>query len=349
MRIAVDAMGGDRAPASAVAGAVMAAREGVAEIALVGRGDRIAPELRRLGAAGLPLEVIEAAEVIAADDQPAQAVKRKKDSSIVVGARLVKDGAAGAFVSAGNTGALMAAGLFVCGRIPGVRRPAISGVFPTVDGVGCLVLDLGAHMDATPLNLLQYAVMGSIYAEKVRGIPSPRVGLLNVGSEENKGNELTKEAYPLLKQSSLNFVGNVEGRDIFSRHVDVVVCDGFVGNVLLKTLEGLGQGLVALLKKELASGWRQKAGALLARPGLRRFGRAVDYREYGGAPILGVDGILIKCHGSSDERAILNGVRQAVRVAGERVNEVIRAELAGQDGEADAAANAAPAGEAGRA
>lgn len=328
MRIAVDAMGGDQAPAAAVAAAVEAAREGLAEIALVGRPDAIARERERLGAERVPLTVVPATEVIAADDQPVQAIKRKKDSSLVLGASLVARGEADAFVSAGNTGALMAAGLFVCGRIPGVRRPALSGVFPTLDGVGCLVLDLGAHMDADPGNLYQFALMGAIYTEKVRGIPRPRVGLLNVGSEENKGNELTRQAYPLLKDGPFDFVGNVEGRDIFTRAADVVVCDGFVGNVLLKTLEGLGQGVFALLRQELTAGWRERLGALLLRPALRRFGRKVDYAEYGGAPILGVDGVLIKCHGSSDARAILNGIRVAVTVVRERVREVIRAEMA---------------------
>lgn len=328
MRIAVDASGGDHAPEAAVAGALEAARQGVAEIVLVGPAEAVTAELRRLGGEGLPVEVVDAPEVIGPADSPVDAVKRKKRSSIVIGTALVKEGAADAFVSAGNTGALMAAGLFGCGRIPGVRRPAISGIFPTIDGEGCLVLDLGAHMDASPLNLYQYAVMGAVFAEKVRGVPRPRVGLLNVGTEENKGNELTREAYQLLKNSALNFVGNVEGRDIFAHTADVVVCDGFVGNVLLKTLEGLGGGMIALLRKELTSGWREKVGTLVVRPALRRFGRAVDYREYGGAPILGVDGVIIKCHGSSDRRAMLNGIRVAVQVAGGQVIDVIRGELA---------------------
>lgn len=328
MRIAVDAMGGDRAPAAAVEAAVEAARLGLAEILLVGREDDIRRERERLGAGKVPVTVVGAEEVIAADDQPVQAIQRKKNSSIVLGTSLVRRGEADAFVSAGNTGALMAAGLFVCGRIPGVRRPAISGVFPTLDGVGCLVLDLGAHMDAEPLNLYQYALMGAVYTEKVRGVARPRVGLLNVGSEENKGNELTRQAYQLLKDGPFHFVGNVEGRDIFTRAADVVVCDGFVGNVLLKTLEGLGQGIFALLRQELAAGWRERLGTLLVRPALKRFARKVDYAEYGGAPLLGVDGVIIKCHGSSDARAILNGIRVAVRVVGERVREIIREEMA---------------------
>lgn len=326
MRIAVDAVGGDRAPGAAIEGALAAARQGVAEIVLVGPEEILRQGLARTDAS-LPVEAVFAPEIIAPDEQPAQAVKRKRRSSIMVGASLVKEGGADAFVSAGNTGALMAAGLIRCGRIPGVHRPAISGIFPTLDGVGCLLLDLGAHMDATARNLYQYAIMGAVYADKVRGVSNPRIGLLNVGAEENKGNELSKEAYSLLKEGPFNFIGNVEGRDIFTRAADVVICDGFVGNVLLKTLEGLGQGLFGLLRKELASGPREKIGALMARPALTRFARTIDYREYGGAPILGVDGVIIKCHGSSDARAMENGIRVAAQVAGERVTDRIRGEL----------------------
>ncbi len=272
--------------------------------------------------------------MIAADDEPVRAVQRKKQSSMVVGMGLVRERAADAFVSAGNTGALMAGGLFIMGRIPGVKRPAISGILPTLDGQGCLVLDLGAHMDATPLNIYQYAVMASIYAEKVRGVRHPRVGLLNVGTEENKGNDTAREAFQLLKNGRLNFIGNVEGREIFTHAADVVVCDGFVGNIMLKALEGLGQGFFTLLKRELAAGLRAKAGALLAAPALRRLARVVDYREYGGAPILGLGGPCIKCHGSSDARAIRNGIQVACQVVEQDVIGIIRETLAG--GEAGA-------------
>lgn len=328
MRVAVDAMGGDHAPRAAVAGAVEAARQGVASVLLVGPGAVLREELQRCHAAGLPVEVVEAADVIGADEQPAVAVRRKRNSSIVVGLQLVREGRADAFVSAGNTGALMAGGLLILGRIPGVRRPAIGGIMPTVDGKGCLMLDMGAHMDASPLNLYQYAFMGSVYAERVLGFSRPRIGLLNVGTEENKGNELTKAAFRLLKQSPLHFIGNVEGRDIFERRADVIVCDGFTGNVILKTLEGVGQGMAALLRRELASGLRARLGALMARPALARFARSVDYREYGGAPILGVDGPCIKCHGSSDARAIANGIKVAVRIASQGVVSVIRQQVA---------------------
>lgn len=344
MRIAVDAMGGDHAPSAPVAGAVAAARAGVGEILLLGPRDLVARELRQAGGEGLPISLVHAGETIGADEQPVQAVRGKPDSSIVRGFGLVKEGKADAFVSAGNTGALMAAGLFVCGRIPGVKRPAIGSVFPTIDGRGCLVLDLGAHMGASPQNLCQYAMMGAIYAEDALGFDRPRVGLLNVGTEEHKGNELTKEAYQLLKGSRLNFVGNVEGRDIFSRAADVVVCDGFVGNVLLKTLEGLGQGILGLLRRELSSDLRARAGALLARPALKRFARTVDYREYGGAPLLGIDGVGIKCHGSSDGRAMANGISVAARVVTGQVVARIRAQLA--EGLASpVAATAVPEGE----
>lgn len=331
--VAVDAMGGDAAPAAPVEAAVRAAGEGLCRVALVGLPDVLERELgRRGGRQGI--EVVAASEVIGPEERPVQAIQRKQDSSLAVGLRLLKEGAADAFVSAGNTGALAAGGLFILGRLPGVRRPAIGGIFPTVDAVGCLMLDMGAHMDAAPADLLQYAVMGSIYAETVLGLAEPRVGLLNVGAEEGKGNELARKAYRLLAESRLNFVGNVEGRDIFFRKADVVVCDGFVGNVLLKTLEGLGLGMFGLLRRELGAGLRERAGAWLAAPALRRFARAVDYRSYGGAPILGVRGACIKCHGSSDAAAIRNGIEVAVRVARARVSDLIAARLGeGEEGE----------------
>lgn len=328
MRIVVDAMGGDHAPSAAVAGVVQAARDGLGEFVLVGPADVVNGELHRQAAGGLPIAVVDAPEIIASDDEPVRAIQRKKRSSMGVGMGLVRDKSADAFVSAGNTGALMAGGLFILGRIPGVKRPAISGVLPTLDGEGCLVLDLGAHMDATAVNLYQYAVMGSVYAEKVRGVVRPRVGLLNVGTEENKGNDVVREAFQMLRACSLNFIGNVEGRDIFSHTADVVVCDGFVGNVMLKALEGLGQGFFTLLKRELTADWRAKAGALIAAHALRRLARVVDYREYGGAPILGVDGVCIKCHGSSDARAIRKGIEVARQVAEQRVIDIIKGELA---------------------
>ncbi len=329
--VAVDAMGGDEAPAAPVAGALRAAREGLARVILVGPRAALEGELARCGdpAGAGGVELVEASQVIGPEEKPVKAIQRKRDSSLAVGLRLVKEGRARALVSAGNTGALAAGGLFILGRLPGVRRPAIGGIFPTVDAVGCLLLDMGAHMDAEPGDLLQYAVMGSLYAEKVLGIPRPRVGLLNVGTEEGKGNELTRRAFPLLAGSGLNFVGNVEGRDIFFRRADVIVCDGFVGNVLLKTLEGLGLGMSGLLRRELTAGPRERAGAWLAGPALRRFARAVDYRSYGGAPVLGVAGACVKCHGSSDATAIRNGVELAARLVGAGVLEAIAERLGG--------------------
>ncbi len=327
--VAVDAMGGDAAPAAPVAGAVRAAREGLARVILVGPRTVLERELARQGGPAAGVELAEASQVIGPEEKPVQAIQRKRDSSLAVGLRLVKEGRARALVSAGNTGALAAGGLFILGRLPGVRRPAIGGIFPTVDAVGCLMLDMGAHMDAAPGDLLQYAVMGSLYAEKVLGVPRPRVGLLNVGTEEGKGNELTRRAYPLLAESGLNFVGNVEGRDLFFRRADVLVCDGFVGNVLLKTLEGLGLGMFGLLRRELAAGPRERVGAWLAGQALRRFARAVDYRSYGGAPILGVNGACVKCHGSSDAVAIRNGVEVAVRLVRAGVLAAIAERLGG--------------------
>jgi len=319
----VDAMGGDRAPEAPVRAALGASREGIPCV-LVGPREVVERALARLGGRGeVPVE--DAPEVIEAGEPPVQAVQKKPLSSVVQGMELARGSA---FVSAGSTGALMAAGLLLWGRIPGVKRPAIAGMFPTLDGRGTLVLDLGANMNASPLHLYQYAVMGTVYLRHALGRSHPRVGLLNVGTEEIKGNEVTRAAFRLLRESSLHFVGNVEGREIFSGEVDVVVCDGFVGNVVLKTLEGMGQSVLGLLHRELAvPSPRIRLGVLVLRPALRRFARLLDYREYGGAPLLGVNGVVVKCHGSSDERALLNGIRLARRMAGEKVNEYIREEL----------------------
>jgi glycerol-3-phosphate acyltransferase PlsX len=326
--VAVDAMGGDNAPQAVVAAARAFAREERdARVLLVGQ-----PE--RLGDAGV--EVVPASEVIAADEAPAAAIRRKRDSSVAVGLGLVRSGDAQAFVSAGNTGALMAGSLLVLGRIPGVDRPAMSSVLPTIDGRGFLLLDLGAQMDATPRNLYEYAVMGSLYAELVRGIARPRVGLLNVGTEEGKGNEVSRQAYALLAQSGLNFVGNVESRDVFASVADVVVSDGFVGNVLLKAIEGYGVGVVRVLGHELRhSGFQTLLGAFLARHTLWRLKRRLDWTEYNGAPFLGVGGSCIKCHGSSDARAMLNGIRLAATFARQDVVGRIGAALAGKGGDTD--------------
>lgn len=261
---------------------------------------------------GLPpnMEIVEAGEMIEMDEHPAAAVRNKKDSSIVVGTRLVHEGKAGAIVGAGSTGAQMAAALFGLGRIKGISRPGIATIIPTLHR-GKLLVDVGANPDAKPENLLQFAMMASIYSELVLGIEKPRVALLNIGSEEGKGNELVKEAYELLKKSSLNFVGNIEGRDIPAGNADVIVCDAFVGNIVLKTMEGLASSFAKLLKEKLTANALRKAGALLVKPGLKEFAQDLDYSQYGGAPLLGVNGTSIICHGSSDETAIFHAIRVA--------------------------------------
>lgn len=310
MRIAVDAMGGDYAPEEIVKGTARAAAVYQdTEFILVGDPEGIKPYF---GSAGMPenVRIHQAMESIAMDEHPAGAVRKKKDASIVVATRLVKEGQADAVVSAGSTGAQMAAALLVLGRIKNIERPAIATVLPTAEG-GKLLLDVGANPDAKPEHLQQYGLMGSIYAEKILGIERPRVGLLNIGSEEGKGNELAQASYPLLQGSNINFVGNIEGRDVPYGKVDVVVCEGFTGNVMLKTIEGVAGVLFDLIKEKITATPVRKLGALAVKPGLKEIARIMDYAEYGGAPLLGVNGISIICHGSSKEKAIFNALRVA--------------------------------------
>lgn len=326
MRIAIDAMGGDNAPQATVAGALAAAKEWPdAELVLVGDAARLEPLLREKPG---NVRVQHASEAVAADDEPVKAVRRKKDSSLVVASRLVRDKEVDGMISAGNTGALMAAGLLVIGRIEGIERPALAPMIPTLDGSGVLALDLGANMDATAENLLQYAIMGSIYREKVHGITKPRVGLLNVGTEAMKGNELTKAAYPLLEQAPVRFVGNVEARDVLRAECDVLVCDGFVGNILLKSLEGTAGAIFSVLKEEFTRSFLTKLAAAIVKPGLSRFKKKLDYTEHGGAPLLGVNGLVLKSHGSSDAKAIYNAVRQARTALENQLVPTIAAEIA---------------------
>lgn len=327
MRISVDAFGGDHAPEAVVEGAVAAAKEWPdVTLTLVGDEQRIKPLLT---AAGAPpnIQVRHAAEVIGSDEEPVRAVRRKKDSSMVVAAAMVRDGEADAFISAGNTGALMASGLLVVGRLPGIERPALAPMIPTMDGTGMLALDLGANMDATPEQLRQYAVMGSIYRSKVHGIAQPRVGLLNVGTEPGKGNEMTKAAYPLLEESPIRFVGNVEARDVLNGVCDVLVCDGFAGNVMLKALEGTATTVFKALKAEFTRSIVTKLAAAVLGPGLRAFKNKLDYKEHGSAPMLGLSGVVMKMHGSSDARAVKNAVRQTRLVLSNNVVGAIAAEL----------------------
>ena len=317
MRIAVDAMGGDHAPEAIVAGAVAAARELGAEVVLVGPEARVRGELAQHRGAPM-LEIVDAPEVIEMHEAPAMALRRKRKASIVVAVELLRSGHADAVVTAGHTGAAMGAALLGLGRIPGVDRPAIAAVLPTQTETPAILLDVGANVDCKPHHLLQFALMGSAYAHSVLGTAAPRVGLLSNGSEEGKGSELTLAAAPLLRSSGLNFVGNVEARDFFLGVADVVVCDGFVGNVTMKFGQGLALAIRNIVKEELR-GLRGKLLRLYLAPlvgSVLRLYRRIDYREYGGAPLLGIDGVVIVAHGSSNARA----VRNAVRVAAETVS-----------------------------
>jgi glycerol-3-phosphate acyltransferase PlsX len=326
MKIAVDAMGGDHGPAVVVEGAVAAVREFGAALILVGDRAAIEHEVERLGARHLDLEVRHASQVVGMAESPSLALRRKRDSSLRVAAELVRDGKAAAFVSAGNTGAAMAISMFVIGVLRGVDRPAIAAVLPNLKRFTVL-LDVGANVNPKPWHLFQFALMGHVYARDILSIERPRVGLLSVGEEEGKGNELTKEAYEQLKESSLNFVGNVEGRDIYNGTCDVVVTDGFTGNVALKISESLAEMLEAMMREELTRDLRSRVGAAFSLPAFRRFRKRVDYTEMGGAPLLGIDGAAIVCHGASPVKAIKNAVRVAAEWARAGLNEHIKAAL----------------------
>ena len=320
VRVALDAMGGDSGPEVNVEGAVAAAREFGASVVLVGLEEEVRRQLSRHQLAGLSLTVCHAPEAVEMGESPLTALRRKKQSSIRVGLELIKRGEAEAFVSAGNTGAVMATALVVLGPLPGVERPAIAVVVPTLTGQAVL-LDAGANVDCKARHLVQFAIMGNVYARDVLGVPRPRVGLLSIGEEEIKGNELTREAFKeLTDEASLNFIGNVEGRDVFNGSSDVIVCDGFTGNVALKISEGLAETMLHLLREELRYDLRSRAGSLLLAPAFRRFKRRIDSSEFGGAPLLGVNDVCLISHGRSTAKAIKN----AIRAAGECVaNKVI--------------------------
>jgi len=326
MKIAVDAMGGDYAPRAVVEGAVKAAGEVGCGVILVGDEASIQKELDRLDTAGVDIEIRHASEVVEMSESPSSALRKKKDSSIRVCANMVKDKEAVAMVSAGNTGAAMATAFFVMGKLKGVDRPAIATRMPTVSGFSIL-LDVGANVDCKPSHLLQFAVMGSAYAEHAHGLKSPSVGLLSIGEEDSKGNELTRETFKLLKASKLNFVGNVEGRDVFNGRVNVVVCDGFIGNVALKISEGLAEAMGSLLKKEIDEKIGGQVGYLLLKPAFKRFKKRIDYSEYGGAPLLGINGICIISHGRSTPKAIKNAVLAAYNLHSSQVNRHIREDI----------------------
>jgi phosphate acyltransferase len=335
LTIAVDAMGGDHAPTAEVEGAVRAARDLGVKVILAGREDVVRPELAKHdGYRDLPIEIAHASEVITMDDSAARAVRSKRDSSMRIASRLVRDGIAQGFVSAGNTGAVMATAKMVQGVVPGVDRPALAGAFPTiVKGSPVVVVDVGANVDCSGRMLAQFAVMGEIYSRIILGRPRPRVGLLSIGEEDHKGNEVTRSAAPLMKRLSLNFIGNVEGRDIYGGKVDVIVCDGFIGNVALKVSEGLVEMVRHLLRESLEATISGKIGYALAKSAFVDFKKRVDYSEYGGAPLLGVRGVCIICHGRSNANAVKNAIRVAKEFAECRVSQRIEEELkaAGQD------------------
>jgi len=327
IKIAVDAMGSDHSPAVEVDGAVQAAAQYGVPIVLVGHKDRICELLAKHETAGLPVEVEHASEAVTMEDSPTTAFRRKKDSSINVAAHLMRDGKVSGVVSAGNTGAVMATAKFVVGALPVVDRPALSTVLPTQKGKPAILLDVGANVDCKPHHLEQFAIMGDIYSRTIFGIRRPRVGLLSIGEEDSKGNELTKEVFKSLKRAPLNFIGNVEGRDIFKGDVDVIVCDGFTGNVVLKLSEGLYETFIEMLRQELQKTLTAKVGSIFAQNAFRQFKRRLDYSEYGGAPLLGIKGITIVCHGRSNANAIKNAVRVANEFCKHNVNDAIETEF----------------------
>jgi glycerol-3-phosphate acyltransferase PlsX len=326
--IAVDAMGGDHAPRPEVEGSVLAAHEYGVKIVLVGQPEVIRAELARHSRpSSSTIEIQPASEVITMEDHPAQAFRRKKDSSVHVGQRLVKDGEADAFVSAGNTGAVMTAAKFIMGTLPSVDRMALAAPFPNAKGGVSVLLDVGANVDSKPDHLLQFAVMGEIYYRTTFGSRKPRVGLLSIGEEEIKGNELTRAVYERLKELPVHFVGNVEGSDLFSGKVDVLVCDGFVGNIALKICEGLAMEILKFMRKTYKTSLSSQLGFLLSKGALKGLKRTMDYSEYGGAPLLGVRGVCVISHGKSNANAIKNAIRVAVGLARARANEKIEQEL----------------------
>ncbi len=325
-RIIIDAMGGDNAPAEILNGALLALEEFQdIEITFVGKQEVIE--------AGLPrpdmerVKIVDAREEIEMAEPPVNAVRKKKDASMVVGMRMVAEGQGDVFITAGSTGAAIAGSTLIVRRAKGVERPALAPVLPSLGG-GVLLIDCGANVDCKPSHLKQFGIMGSIYAEEVMGKKNPRVGLINNGAEEEKGNALTKEAYQLLKESDINFVGNIEGREILMDAADVVVCDGFTGNVLMKFLEGTAKVLMHMLKNELTSSTRGKLGAALAKPAFRSFKKQMDYTEYGGALMLGVNAGVIKAHGSSNAKAIKSTIRQARTFLEGNVVEAIKVKIA---------------------
>jgi len=328
LTIALDAMGSDHAPKAEIEGAIRAARSLDVRVILVGKEDVIRRELRDHDPGDLPIEVKHASEVITMEDSAAKSMRTKRDSSMRVASRLVRDGVAHGMVSAGNTGAVMVTSKLVQGMVRGVDRPALASAFPTLKGTPAVMVDVGANVDCSPEMLAQFAIMGEVYSRIIFHTKRPRVGLLSIGEEEHKGNDLTRLATPILKALPIHFIGNVEGRDVYTGHTDVLVCDGFIGNVALKVSEGIVDVIKQMLKESLDATITRKLGAVLARNAFADFKRRMDYSEYGGAPLLGVKGVTIICHGRSNANAIKNAIRVAAEYASGGINQRIEAELA---------------------
>lgn len=323
--IALDAMGGDNGPAEMIKGAMDAiAKEPFMKVFLVGREDVIQKELANYQYNKEQIEVVNATEVIETAEPPVNAIRRKKDSSIVVGMKMVKEGKADAFVSAGSSGAILVGGQVLIGRIKGVERPPLAPLIPTEKGV-TLLIDCGANVDARPSHLVQFAKMGSVYMEHVLGIQNPRVGIVNIGAEEEKGNALVKETFPLLKEEKgIHFIGSVEAREIPHGQADVVVCEAFAGNIILKLYEGVGAVLIQKVKEGMMTTLRSKIGALLIKPALKATLKTFDASEYGGAPLLGLNGLVVKTHGSAKAKEVSNTLTQCVTFKRQKINEKIK-------------------------
>ena len=326
MKIAIDAMGGDHAPAQPVKGAIDALKLIDAEMILIGDENQIHQELKKYTYDENRVTVVHTTEVIKGEDKPVRAIKKKKDSSMVVGLLKLKDQEIDAFVSAGNTGALLAGGLLRVGRIKGIDRPALCSVYPTRKGMSILT-DAGANADCKARNLLEFGIMGSLYAQNVLGVNKPRVGLANIGHEEGKGNALVIESYDMLKEANINFTGNIEARDIPEGAADVIVCDGFTGNIILKLSEGVAKSFSSMIKDIFMKSPLTKVAALIVKNGLGDMKKSMDYTEYGGAPLLGVKGLVVKAHGSSNAKAFMNAIRYAEKAAVSNVVEKIAAEV----------------------
>jgi len=324
MKIILDGMGGDNAPASVVEGAILASKEIEHQILIIGKEELINNELKKYKYDENKILVADATEVISNDDAPVRAVRSKKDSSIVKGINMVKSGEGDVFISAGSTGALLAGGLFILGRIQGIDRPALASIYPIVGGQPSLLVDAGANADCKPNNLLEFGIMGNIYMEKVIGRTNPKVGLVNIGSEAAKGSTLTKAAYNLLEQSDMNFIGNVEAREVPKGACDVIVTDGFTGNVLLKLTEGMAWNILQVLKRKFTEGTKAKIGAALLLDKIKGLKKEFDYSEYGGAPILGVKGPIVKMHGSSSANAVKNTILKAIPYAEGKIVDIIQ-------------------------